>query len=150
MVGPPAPEPGYFVGRVGDLGLAVDMAGTDPVLRRAAPALGAYARPLAPAIVSVVNLGERPRRMPVLVATTADGREVPLVDARTLLLRLPPAARGGRRLPPATPVRVGAGGSVVAYLAAVDVAPAAVESVRATGGGTGRTLRREQSRPPAR
>lgn len=133
--GPPAPAPqgsGYFVGRTpGGLGVAVDLAGFDPTAQAVARALLDYPRPVALAIVSMVNDGGRDVPAPELVARTRAGRLVPLVDVRVLLARLPEAAAQAvrKRLPP-VPGVLAAGTSSLRYLGAVDVAVPDVDGVR--------------------
>lgn len=133
--GPPAPAPqasGYFVGRTpGGLGVAVDLAGFDPTAQEVSRALLDYPRPVALAIVSLVNDGDRDVTAPELTARTRSGRLVPLVDVRVLLGRIPSAAAQAVRkgLPPA-PEALPVGTSSLRYLGAVDVAVADVDGVR--------------------
>lgn len=133
--GPPAPEPlgsGYFVGRTpGGLAVAVDLAGFDPTAQAVSRALLDYPRPVALAIVSVVNGPDRDVAAPGISARTRNGRLVPMVDVRVLLARLPgAAARSARRRVPAASDTVGAGESALRYLGAVDVAAADVDGIR--------------------
>jgi len=133
--GPPAPAPqasGYFVGRTpGGLGVAVDLGGFDPTAQSVSRALQHYPRPVALAIVSMVNGGTGDVPAPELVARTRSGRMVPLVDVRVLLARLPdaPARVVRMRLRP-VPAVLAAGTSSLRYLGAVDVAVADVDGVR--------------------
>ncbi|MFN8123246.1 MAG: hypothetical protein U0237_12540 [Thermoleophilia bacterium] len=133
--GPPAPAPqasGYFVGRTpGGLGVAVDLAGFDPTAQAVSTALLDYPRPVALAIVSMVNDGDRDVPAPELVARTRSGRLVPLVDVRVLLARLPEASAQAarKRLQPAPGV-LAAGTSSLRYLGAVDVAVPDVDGIR--------------------
>jgi hypothetical protein len=136
--GPPVPAPpatGYFVGRTADgLGIAVDLAGFDPTAQRVSRVLLDYPRPVALAIVAVVNSGEADAGQPQLAVRTRSERMVPLVDVRVLLGRIPGAASlaAARRVPLAGVLAPGA--SSLRYLAAEDVAPQDVTGVRAIAG----------------
>lgn len=143
------PPPPYFAGQAGDLGVIVDFGGDDAARRAAAGALQAERRPTALAMVAIVNRGNRPRRAPVIVAATAGGRTVPLVDARTLIARLAsPEGRRQARLVPPEPAVLRPRGSALAYLAAVDVHAAEVDAVQVIGAGRVVSLQRDDGVRP--
>lgn len=136
--GPPAPDPvgsGYFVGRTADgLSAAADTTAFDPVALVVSRALMRAPRGAALVTVALLNDANAPVPAPALTARTRSGREVPLVDARVLLARIPGAAAraAAARVRPVS--FVPAGGSRLAYLVAVDVRAEDVAGIRMTSG----------------
>ncbi|MCU0308196.1 MAG: hypothetical protein MUE51_10615 [Thermoleophilia bacterium] len=101
---PPPPPPAWFQGRAGGVGASVDLAGVDAPTRAVRAALAG--RPGTVAVASLVNLTDRRRRVPRLVAVLGDGRRAPFVSARAALDGVPgpAAARARAALPPDRPL----------------------------------------------
>lgn len=123
---------GYFVGRSSDgVGAAVDMGAHDGYTERAAEALLSATTPDDPPLVtvgvaSVVNNSARPVPVPRFIAVMEDGGAVPLTGARDPASGIP----GARRIFPAPPLFVPAGGAVTLHVALRGVRPGDVRRMK--------------------
>ena len=140
------PFTGYFAGRSADgLGASIDMAGFDTTAAVVDRALLRLDRPVALAIVAVVNGTDKAIACPRFVAQTLAGGSRPLRTARAVLAGLPgTGARTAYRTVGPAPKRVRAGGSAQLYLVLDGATREEVLSIQMVVGDTRTTLASQQ------